>query len=380
MSNTTDTAAPVRAYVRFAAIDPYVEKTIISPEAKKATASGDRYLWGDRDLYPGYLLELYDNVTTLRSVIDGCVDYIAGDDVTFQGSSTAKMNSMGESPQEIVRQCAHNLKTYGGFALEVIRAKDGSVAEVYCIDLRFLRTNKANDVFWYSEKWGKANPKPDVLPAFMPEVKDKWAAMTEEERNEHAASIVWVKMDQGGVYPAPPYAAAVKACETERKIGDFHLNNLRNGFMGPVIINFNNGLPGPGDTEMEEIERNVYEKWTGTENAGRPILSWNANKESAATIESVKIEDFGARYDALAKRSRQEIFTAFRANPNLFGIPTESLGFSSEEYESAFKLFNRTQIRPCQRKIADAFVRIYGAEVLDIVPFNIETSGETVVD
>ncbi|MGD7407521.1 hypothetical protein ACQCP7_25950, partial [Ralstonia pseudosolanacearum] len=82
------------------------------------------------------------------------------------------------------------------------------------------------------------------------------------------------------------------------------------------------------------------------------ILSWNANKESAATIESVKIEDFGARYDALAKRCRQEIFTAFRANPNLFGIPTESLGFSSEEYESAFKLFNRTQIRPCQRKIA----------------------------
>lgn len=379
MSNTTDNAAaPVRAYVRFAAIDPYVDVSIVSPEAKKATGSTDRYLWGDRDLYPGYLLELYDNVTTLRSVIDGCVDYIAGDDVSLQGDTARKMNKLGETPQEIVRQCAHNLKIYGGFALEVIRSLDGGIAEVYCIDLRFLRTNKANDVFWYSEKWGKFNPKPDVLPAFMPEVRDKWPRMTAEERDAHAASIVWVKMDQGGVYPAPPYAAAVKACETERKIGDFHLNNLRNGFTGPVIINFNNGQPE--DKEMEEIERNVYEKWTGTENAGRPILSWNSNKESAATIESVKIEDFGARYDALAKRSRQEIFTAFRANPNLFGIPTESLGFSSEEYESAFKLFNRTQIRPCQRKIADAFARIYGDEVLDIVPFNIETSGETVVD
>lgn len=371
MSNTTDTAAPVRGYVRFAAIEPYVEETIISPVAKKATGSGDRYLWGDRDLYPGYLLELYDTVTTLRSVIDGCVDYIAGDDVTFQGSSAARMNKLGEGPQEIVRQCARNLKLYGGFAIEVIRSKDGGIAEIYCIDLRFLRTNKANDVFWYSEKWGRFNARPDVLPAFMPEVSEKWASMTEEEKDAHAASIVFVKMDQGGVYPAPPYAAAVKACETERRIDDFHLNNLRNGFTGPVIINFNNGQPE--DKEMEEVERNVYEKWTGTENAGRPILSWNANKESAATIESVKIEDFGDRYDALAKRSRQEIFTAFRASPVLFGISLESsLIGASQDYAEAFKLFNRTQVRPCQRKIADAFVRIYGQKVLDIVPFTME--------
>jgi hypothetical protein len=74
----------------------------------------------------------------------------------------------------------------------------------------------------------------------------------------------------------------------------------------------------------------------------------------------------------------QRIFTGFRANPNLFGIPTENLGFSSEEYESAFRLFNRTHVRPIQKKIADAYDKIYGQKgVLTIVPFSMDEGSGT---
>lgn len=377
MNNTTENNSPARLPVVFAAIDSYVETHIVAP-TEKAVSGGDRYRWGDRDLYPGYLLELYDSVSTLRSVIDGCVDYIAGDDVTFDGSPTFSMNRYGETPQDIVRQVARNLKTYGGFALEVIRNPLGQVAEVECIDLRFLRTNKENTVFWYSEKWGKSNPDPVEMCAFMPDIAEKWPKLTDEQKNQHASSILFVKMDQTRVYPAPPYAAAIRACEIERNIDDYHLNNLENGFTSPAVISFNNGVPE--QDEQSEITKNFSERFTGHQNAGRPIIAFAPNKENAVTIESLKVEDFGDRYQALAKRSRQEIFTAFRANPNLFGIPTDSLGFSSEEYEAAFKLFNRTQIRPCQRKIADAFGRIYGGARLVIIPFSLAGEGEAAVN
>jgi hypothetical protein len=90
------------------------------------------------------------------------------------------------------------------------------------------------------------------------------------------------------------------------------------------------------------------------------------------------VEDFGEKYQSLAKHSRQQIFTAFRANPNLFGIPTESLGFSQEEYESAFRLYNRTQIRPVQRLIADTYDKIYQKKgVLTITPFSIAEDSAT---
>lgn len=366
-----------RYAVSFAAIDTYVERNMISPKAT-AVGGGDRYRWGDKDGYPAYLLDLYNNVATLRSVVDGCVDFISGDDVVFNGAKDVVMNKYGETAADIVRQVAWNAKTYGGFALEIIRNSLGGVAEVYCIDLKNIRTNKNNDVFWYSEKWGKPQPDPVEMPAFIPALEEKWAQLTEEERNRAVSSILWVKIGDAGVYPAPPYAAAVKACEIERNIDDYHLNSLDNQFSGLSLINFNNGIPG--DDEMAEVEHDFREKYAGAANAGRPVLCWNANKESATEVIPLKTEDFGDRYEALAKRSRQAIFTAFRANPNLFGIPTDSLGFSSEEYEAAFKLFNRTQIRPVQRKIADAFAKIYGSAILQIIPFTLEGSTETAVN
>ena len=106
------------------------------------------------------------------------------------------------------------------------------------------------------------------------------------------------------------------------------------------------------------------------------MFSWNDDRAHATTIEIPKVEDFGDKYNSLEKSTRQQIFTAFRANPNLFGIPTENLGFSQEEYESAFRLYNRTCVKPVQQIICDAYDRIYGATgVLTITPFSLNDTG-----
>jgi hypothetical protein len=86
-----------------------------------------------------------------------------------------------------------------------------------------------------------------------------------------------------------------------------------------------------------------------------------------------KVEDFGERYKALSSHSRTQIFTAFRAIPLLFGLTSEAnTGFSTEEFEQSFKLYNRTQIQPVQRMICDAYDKIYGQRgVLTIRPFSL---------
>ena len=280
------------------------------------------------------------------------------------------MNVKGDTIAEQVRDVAGDCFLAGGLALQVIRNGFGGIAEVHYTDISFLRSNKENTVFYYSENWNKGGRKDVVVyPAFIPNLD--WNALSDEERNRHASSILYVKRSTKRTYPVPCYAAAVKACEIERCIDDFHLNAINNGFTGSYIINFNNGVPD--DKIKEEIEDSFNEKFSGHENAGRIGFSWNPNKESATTIEKVEVEDFGEKYKSLESNSRQKIFTAFRANPNLFGIPTESLGFSSEEYESAFRLFNRTMIRPVQMMIADAYDKIYGQKgVLTIEPFSLD--------
>lgn len=370
-----------KRHVSFAAIDQYVETNIVLPTEK--VTNRDFVEWGKGNNYPGYLLDLYNNVTTLRSIINGNIDFITGDDVSIlplgERFADGIMNTRGDLITDIVRDLAKDYNLYGGFALQIIRDHNGDVAEIYYIDMRYLRSNKENNVFYYNEHWEKGG-RTDVIkyPKFMNNLN--WASMTDEERDRHASSILFVKNVHTQVYPAPMYAASIKACEIERCIDDYHLNAIENGFTSSMIINFNNG--DPGDDIKEEIEDDFNEKFSGHQNAGRIMFCWNRDRTSATTITEPKVEDFGNRYHALSTHSRQQIFSAFRAQPLLFGLTSDvNTGFSTEEFEQSFKLYNRTQIRPVQRMIADAFDRIYGAKgVLSIKPFSLESDNEQEVN
>lgn len=370
----------VRANVAFAALDPYLESNIVSPKETEVRGK-NRVEWGEGDTYPDYLLKLGEEVPTLRSIIKGTVDFIVGNDVKIEplreGMENGQMNLKGDLAPEQVNRLAFDLMTFGGFAFQIIRGRDGKPTEVYHIPFQFLRSNKDNSVFYYCEEWAKrTGKKVTVYPAFVPDIEDKWATLTDEERNAHASSILYVKTDSLHTYPMPVYAAAVKACETERMVDDYHLNAVANGFNPSFILNFNNGRPT--DQVKEEIEANVNEKFCGPSNAGRVVISWNDNKESAATFETPNIPDFGEKYKALAESCRQRIFTSFRANPNLFGIPTEGNGFANEQYEESFTLYNRTMVLPMQNLIKTAYEKIYRREnVIEIVPFSMGDNGET---
>lgn len=380
MSNTEQNK-PARARISFAAIDPYIDTNIILP-VEKFVSTKDLMEWGTRNSYPDYLLDLYNNVPTLRAIINGNIDFIAGDDVSIlplsQHLQNGIMNNRGDHIREQIKDISKDYEIYGGFALQIIRNLIGEVAEVYYIDMRFLRTNKEGNVFYYCEDWSKSVRKDVIVyPAFMPNLN--WDALDDEARNRNASSILYVKNVHTQVYPAPLYAASIKACEIERLIDDFHLSDINNHFVSSAIINFNNGIPD--DDVKEQIEREFTEKFCGASNGGRTAFSWNPNKESATDIVEFEVKDFGERYKTLSDHSRQQIFTAFRANPNLFGIPTEGNGFANEQYAESFKLYNRTQIKPVQRMIADAYDKIYGQpKVLTIVPFSMDGESESNVN
>lgn len=370
-----------KRHVSFAAIDQYVETNIVLPTEK--VTNRDFVEWGKGNNYPGYLLDLYNNVTTLRSIINGNIDFVTGDDVTILplGDRFADgiMNTRGDLITDIVRDLAKDYNLYGGFALQIIRDHNGDVAEIYYIDMRFIRSNKENDVFYYNEHWEKGGRKDVIIyPKFLRNLD--WASLTDEERDRHASSILFVKNVHTQVYPAPMYAASVLSCEIEKAISQYHWNSLNNNFCPDIIINFNNG--DPGDEIKEEIVSDLEEKFSGYQNGKRFMVSFNKDRMSAVTIDAIKTDDFSERYKALEESCRRQIFAAFRAQPLLFGLNMDvSTGFSTDEFEQTFKLYNRTQIRPVQRLIADAFDRIYGSKgVLTIKPFSLESDTEQEVN
>lgn len=349
----------------FAAIEKVVERNIPSYEETESRGK-DFVQYGTDNLYPEYLFNLFNEVTTLKTIIQGTADFVAGDDAkcNIQGFDF-EINKKGDTVFELIGNLARDYLIYGGFAIQVIRNKAGNIGELYYIDFRYLRSSKKNDLFYYSEEFNKKyarSTKRVVYPKFVSEAKDV------------PTSIVYVKNEKSRTYPIPRYSGALKACEIERSIDEFHLSSLENGFFGSYLMNFCNGIPT--DELKAEIEKDVTEKFCGTENAGRILLNFANGKENAASLQKLEIQDFGEKYNAAFTRSREQIYCAFQAVPAIFGLMTESKGFAEEEFTSAFKLYNRTVVRPIQRKITDTIDKIFGVKnSITIEPFN--TDNET---
>lgn len=360
MSNTTDNKNEVIG-ISFSAINRYIEKNIVEPTETKT--NGKEWIsWGDGNIYPNYLLDHYKNVPTLKSIIDGTTDYITGDDVTLNvdlGFGANIVNRKGQTIREVVHSLAWNAMLFGGIALQEIKRADFSVAEIHSLDLHNIRTSKEREVFFYSEGWTSARIKDfDIYPKWMP-------------NSQNPTSILYVPRFAIDTYPVPMYSASVKACEIEKGIDTFHLNSLENGFSGSYLVNMNNGVPS--DRIKEQIEQTFCEKFTGKSNAGRVVFSWNNSKDTQATLQKMEVTDFGEKYKSLAERARQEIFTAFRATPNLFGLMTETTGFNEQEFAESFKLYNRTCVKPVQKMILEALDKIFGVKnSVTITPFSLD--------
>ena len=350
-----------KAKIQLSALNPYLQDNKVE-NVEKEISGVDFIAWGTDNQYPGYLFSLYEDCATLQSIINGTVDFVCGNEITCNLPIFEKtVNKNGDTILDIIQRISTDYLIFGGFALQVIRNAIGEITELYWVDFTKIRSDRKNEVFFYSEDWCKSygRVKYIVYPKF-------------NEVDSNPSSIFYYKGNKTrSTYPTPLYNAAITSCELEKKINEFHLNEISNNFLTSKIINFNSGVPD--DDLKNEIERNLNEKFAGSENAGRILISFNANKDSETTVTDLPMDDFADRYEALHKRSRDQIFTAFRATPNLFGLMTETTGFNEQEFFEAFKLYNRTAVRPIQQIITKSFDKILGFEgSITIKPFNLE--------
>ena len=358
-----------KAKIQLSALNPYLQDNKVE-NVEKEISGVDFIAWGTDNQYPGYLFSLYEDCATLQSIINGTVDFVCGNDIACNLPIFEKtVNKNGETISDIIQRISTDYLIFGGFALQVIRNYLGEITELYWVDFTKIRSDRKNEVFFYSEDWCKSygRVKYIVYPKFNPD-------------DSNPTSIFYYKGNKTrGTYPTPIYNAAITSCELEKKINQFHLSEINNNFLTSKIINFNSGVPD--DDLKNEIERNLNEKFSGSENAGRILISFNNNKDSETTVADIPQDEFGERYDSLAKRSTSQIFTAFRATPNLFGLPTETTGFNQQEFAEAFKLYNRTAVKPIQKVIVDTFDKIFGVDgSITIEPFNLEYDSEQEVE
>ena len=352
-----------------AALNPYTTTNTVDNIEKKVNGK-DFIVWGENNKYPNFLWELYNNCSTLQTIINGTTDYVCGNEIVCNVASfQSQVNKKGETISDLISKITMDYCTFGSFALQVIRNVNGNIAELYWVDVTKLRSDEKNEVFWYSDDWSKSygRVKTVVYPKFG--INDK-----------NPTSIFYYKGNKTRTtYGTPIWNAATKNVQIDIAITDFHNSEINNNFMSSKLISFCNGTPS--DEQKLEIENNLTEKFGGSANAARVMISFSDSKENAPEVISLGSDDLDKRYIELEKRNTNQIFVAFRAQPILFGLLKENNGFSQDEFLQAFSLYNRTMVKPIQNIIKNTFDKIFSVDnSVTITPFSIEVVENTLTN
>ena len=327
--------------------------TYTSPEIIE-TSNKEWVSYGANNAYFQYLIDRYNGSPTNNAIINGISQMIYGRGLDALNSNKkpdqyAQMISLLK--KDMVRKVCYDLKLMGQCAMQVIYSKDRkTIAQVEHIPVENLRAEKCNDkgeieAYYYSDNWEKVKNVGSTLriPAY---------GFSKEN-----IEIMYVKPYRAGYkyYSSPDYAGGLQYAELEQEISNYHLNNILNGLAPSMLINFNNGTPNAEERQM--LENRIYEKFSGSSNAGKFILAFNDNPESAATIEPIQLSEAHLQYQFLSDESSKKVMVSHRVvSPMLLGIKDSSgLGNNAEELETASILMENTVIQPFQTLLIDAF-------------------------
>ena len=310
--------------------------------------------YGADNNYFKYLIDRYNGSPTNNAIINGISEMIYGRGLDALNSNKkpeqyAKMISLFH--KDMVRKLCYDLKLMGQCSMQIIYSKDRkTIAQVEHIPVENLRAEKCNDkgkieAYYYADDWSKVKNVDSTtrIPAF--------GCSTEN------IEIIYVKPYRAGYkyYSSPDYAGGLQYAELEQEISNYHLNNILNGLAPSMLINFNNGTPNA--EERQALENRIYSKFSGSSNAGKFILAFNDNPESAATIEPIQLSDAHNQYQFLSDESSKKVMVSHRVvSPMLLGIKDNSgLGNNADELKTASTLMDNTVIRPFQMLLIDAF-------------------------
>lgn len=297
------------------------------PVEKLSTGSNKYVAYGENNQYPAFIWDLYEGTSHFQTLVNNLVDYIMGDDITFEGVSFDNMD-------EVLRKCALDLVLLNYCLVQRVYSKTHQLVGVYYLDAVKTRFSEDGKKVFYSDNWGNYSKK--------------WIEIPIDDPTADTDCIIY-KATCKSIYPTPLYSGAIKSIVTLNKVDTYHLNNISNGFSENTMISFCNGTPD--EETKSKIEKQIKDKFAGENNAGKFMVSWNDSKDNAPEITKFPADNNVKKFDTLYATCKENLSVAFRCPSQLIGLSSQSTGFSNIEYEQAFKLFNKTVVMPLQKKL-----------------------------
>ena len=307
--------------------------------------------FGEDNLYPQKLIDLYNKSPKHNAIVNQKSSYIAGDSYELFASDTIteakafdKLRNINafEDYESFNAKISQDFELFDGYYIEVIWNKAKTeIAELY--HLPFQNVRLGQNCAYYSEDWSNTRNEVIEYPLFNPTTRE----------NKQVYAFKMYRAGQGK-YPLPSYIGALKYIEIDVEISNYYLSNIKNGFFAQTVIQMFKGQPTP--EEMRIAKRRFKKNYQGAEaeESGGLIIMYNEQNEKPAEITNLQPSDFDKQFQQLNDQVQEEIFVGHRvSNPVIFGIATPGALGQRNEIIEGYELFQTSYVEPRQ-KIKDA--------------------------
>jgi capsid portal protein len=328
--------------------------------------------YGVDNLYGDYLRDLFLASSTHGAIVNGVADMIYGGglDATDREENDEKKEQwirlqdlLNNSDHELLQKISFDIKLYGMTYLNVIwNASRTRIAELKHLPVHTIRCGVADSEgviseFYYKYDWHDRRSHEKVIQAF--EMDNRTEASTCLQIKRYSVAQHY--------YSVPDYVGSTNYIELDREVSQFHLSNIKRGFFPSMLLSFKNGVPT--QEERIQIERKVMDKFTGADQAGRILITFNDGEETAPTFTPIDTNNADGMYEYLSKTVSEKILTGHRVvSPLIFGVRTEGGGFGSnaEELRDSYSLFNNTVIEPFQNILLKALGNLFAINDIEL--------------
>ena len=348
-----------------------------------------------RNLYPQFLIDLYYSSSITAAIVNATSEMISAEDLVISDEedrdeeSRVKLQNFmnnangNETLHEVIKKVAFDFKLQGGFALNIVWARDRSkgIAAIFHIPMEKIRCERPDEfgktnAYYVSGDWANTRTnKPYRVPAF--NVNDR--------TSPNQILYTGLYSPNMNSYYTADYISCNNWALIDSKVSEFHLSNISKGFTGSFMISFANGIPTA--EERNQIEQSLAAKFQGETNAGQIVLTFSDDKSRVPEITSISPSDLDKQYLALQELLTSNILSGHRVtSKTLMGLDSAN-GFSSnaDELLNASNFYLNTVVMPFQSQIIKTLHKIFQVNQMDmpiefiqLKPITIQFDSETI--
>lgn len=299
---------------------------------------GYRYIkFGEDNLYPYHLINMYNSSAMHSSCIKFITDILLSSNLNFI-SSNLKTKSLEDKirieniknifDDDFLERFIQEFLIHGRVCFIVKGKEEGKgfrVSNLKLVGAEKVRVAANNEGFYVSEDWQLG-------------LKDSFKEKFDKLNPKDGAMICLQKLGPGqNYYPVPQYTSAANWIFLDKEIAYFQKQNIINSVNPSAVLTLFEKFHNP--EEKQKFIDNLKYNLSSAKNGGKILILNAKDRESAPEFEMLDANKLDESFAAVNESIVENIARAHQISPVVMGISTAGKLGSTSEIQDAFNIF-----------------------------------------